>query len=55
MIFIDLENKLPTDADLPADIRWSQADWDAWLKESDRLVGELASSLLREQLKSVMS
>lgn len=42
MIFIDLENKLPTDADLSVNIRWAQADWDAWLKESDRLVGELA-------------
>lgn len=42
MIFIDLENKLPTDADLPAHIRWNQDDWDAWLKESDRLVGEIA-------------
>jgi hypothetical protein len=42
MIFIDLESKLPTDADLPANIRWSQADWDAWLAESNRLVGELA-------------
>lgn len=42
MIFIDLENKLPTDADLPTDIRWSQADWNAWLAESARLVGELA-------------
>lgn len=41
MIFIDLENKLPTDADLPADIRWTQAGWDAWLAESARLVGEL--------------
>ncbi|WP_066731089.1 hypothetical protein [Cupriavidus sp. D384] len=42
MIFIDLENKLPTDMDLPDDVRWSQADWDAWLVESSRLVGELA-------------
>lgn len=42
MIFIDLENKLPTDADLPPHIRWTQADWVAWLTESDRLVGELA-------------
>ncbi|MBS0508158.1 MAG: hypothetical protein JSR53_12330 [Proteobacteria bacterium] len=42
MIFIDLENKLPTDADLPAAVRWQQADWDAWLAESKRLVGELA-------------
>lgn len=42
MIFIDLEHKLPTDAELPADIRWTQADWDAWLAESERLVKELA-------------
>lgn len=42
MIFIDLEHKFPTDADLPSNIRWSQADWDAWLAESDRLVKELA-------------
>lgn len=42
MIFIDLENKLPTDADLPANVRWTPADWSAWLAESARLVGELA-------------
>lgn len=42
MIFIDLENKLPTDADLPAAVRWTKADWDAWVAESGRLVGELA-------------
>lgn len=42
MIFIDLDNKLPTDADLPQNIIWKQVDWDAWLKESDRLVCELA-------------
>lgn len=42
MIFIDLENKLPTDHDLPEKVRWKQADWDAWLAESNRLVGELA-------------
>jgi hypothetical protein len=41
MIFIDLEHKLPTDAELPVNIRWAQADWDAWLIESDRLVKEL--------------
>jgi len=51
VIFIDLENKLPTDADLPADIRWSQADWDAWLKESDRLVGELAKLVAAGTIK----
>lgn len=43
MIWIDLENKLPTDATLPADVRWTQAQWDAWLAESRRLVGELAA------------
>lgn len=42
MIFINLQNKLPTDADLPAEIRWSKADWDAWQVESSRLVTELA-------------
>lgn len=42
MIFIDLDNKLPTDADLPAAVRWTKADWDAWVAESARLVGELA-------------
>lgn len=41
MIFIDLESKLPTDADLPAEIRWSQADWDAWLTDAERLSAEL--------------
>lgn len=42
MIWIDLEHRLPTDADLPPGIRWSQSDWDAWLAESQRLVEELA-------------
>jgi len=42
VIFIDLENKLPTDADLPENIRWKQADWSAWLAESERLAGELS-------------
>lgn len=42
MIFIDLESKLPTDTNIPNWTAWTQADWDAWLQESDRLVGELA-------------
>ena len=42
MIFIDLENKLPTDRDLPDQVRWTQAEWDEWLSESERLVEELA-------------
>ena len=43
MIFIDLENKLPTDFDLSDAVRWKPADWEAWLAESARLVGELAT------------
>jgi hypothetical protein len=42
VIFIDLDNKLPTDADLPPKVRWTKKEWDAWLAESARLVGELA-------------
>lgn len=41
MIFIDLESKQPADADLPAKIRWSQAEWEAWLADAARLVDEL--------------
>lgn len=51
MIFIDLENKLPTDADLPTEIRWTKPDWDAWLAESARLVGELAKLDAKGQIK----
>lgn len=51
MIFIDLENKLPTDADLPPDIRWAQAEWNAWLADSVRLVGELAKLDATGQMK----
>lgn len=51
MIFIDLENKLPTDADLPANVRWSQANWDAWIAESNRLVGELAKLDVERKIK----
>lgn len=51
MIFIDLENKLPTDADLPAHIRWSQADWDAWLAETSSLVAALATLNAAGQIK----
>lgn len=43
MIFIDLENKLPTDADLPEAVRWTAAEWDAWVAESTRLVAKLAA------------
>lgn len=51
MIFIDLENKLPTDIDLPPDIRWSKAEWDAWQTESARLIGELAKLNAAGQIK----
>lgn len=57
MIWIDLEHKLPTDADLPPAVRWTQADWDAWLAESQRLVGELARlnavGLIKERNKFI--
>lgn len=51
MIFIDLEHKLPTDAELPVSIRWTQTEWDAWLAESDRLVKELATLVASGKLK----
>lgn len=51
MIFIDLENKLPTDADLPLGIRWSKAVWNAWQTESARLIGELAKLNAAGQIK----
>lgn len=43
MIFIDLENKLPTDSDIPNWTPWTQAQWDAWLAKSEQIVTELAS------------
>ncbi|MEE4151461.1 hypothetical protein [Pseudomonas viridiflava] len=51
MIWIDLEHKLPTDADLPQAIRWLQADWDAWLAKSQDLVAELATLNAGGQIK----
>ncbi|EPN1320861.1 hypothetical protein [Enterobacter hormaechei] len=51
MIFIDLENKLPTDMDLHPDVRWSEADWNSWQKESVRLIGELAKLNEAGQIK----
>lgn len=42
MIWIDLENKLPTDADVPENIRWTQKKWDAWLVKSKELIAVLA-------------
>jgi uncharacterized protein (TIGR02646 family) len=43
MIWIDLEHKLPTDTDIPDWQAWPKAKWEAWLAESQRLVGELAA------------
>jgi hypothetical protein len=42
VIFIDLERRLPTDADLPDNIRWSAEDWKAWIEKSTSLVERLA-------------
>ena len=41
MIWIDLENRLPTDTDIPGWTPWTQQEWQAWLDEADRLVTEL--------------
>jgi uncharacterized protein (TIGR02646 family) len=43
VIWIDLENRLPTDAGIPGWTPWTQAQWDAWQEKSKRLVGELAA------------
>lgn len=42
MIWIDLENKRPTDTNIPGWTPWTQAEWSDWLAKSDRLVAELA-------------
>ena len=41
MRWIDLENKKPTDADLPGWEPWSNEGWEEWLEESKRLLGEV--------------
>lgn len=43
MIFIDLETRLPTDADIPGWTAWSQVKWDAWLTKSAQLVPAMAA------------
>lgn len=43
MIFIDLEHKLPTDADIPGWTPWTPAEWQRWLERSRQLVGDLAA------------
>lgn len=43
MIFIDLENRLPTDTDIPEWVPWTQSKWDAWLAKSKRLVADMAA------------
>lgn len=43
MIFIDLEHKRPTDADIPGWKPWTQAQWNAWLAKSKQLVACLAA------------
>ncbi|WP_019866538.1 HNH endonuclease family protein [Methylovulum miyakonense] len=41
MIWIDLENRRPTDTDIPKWSAWPDATWQAWLTESERLSTEL--------------
>ena len=43
MIWIDLANRLPTDANLPEWSPWTQAQWKTWLAKSAELVKELAT------------
>ncbi|MFL0350526.1 HNH endonuclease family protein [Stenotrophomonas lactitubi] len=43
MIFIDLEHKRPTDADIPGWVPWTQDQWDTWLATSKQLVVSLAA------------
>jgi hypothetical protein len=42
MMWIDLENRKPTDTDIPGWEAWSQQKWDEWLAEAARLVARLA-------------
>nr|WP_246215759.1 hypothetical protein [Microvirga makkahensis] len=37
-----MEHKRPTDTDIPGWTPWTQAEWDAWLEKSRRLVDQLA-------------
>ncbi|WP_434149140.1 hypothetical protein ACR2R6_18310 [Methylocaldum gracile subsp. desertum] len=41
MIWIDLENRRPTDTDIPKWTPWTEAQWQNWLNESARLINEL--------------
>jgi uncharacterized protein (TIGR02646 family) len=43
VIWIDLEHKLPTDADILGWVPWTQAQWNAWLTKSQQLVSDLAA------------
>lgn len=38
MIFVDLQNKLPTDTDIPGWNAWSQQKWNEWSSKSSRLL-----------------
>jgi uncharacterized protein (TIGR02646 family) len=42
MRWIDYENKLPTDNDIPGWTPWTQEQWEAWLAKSEELKQELA-------------
>ena len=43
MIWIDLENKLPTDTDISGWSPWAEARWDAWQNKSNQLVAAMAA------------
>ena len=42
MRWIDYENKLPIDDDIPGWTPWTQEKWEAWLEKSEALKKELA-------------
>lgn len=42
MIYIDLENKLPTDTDIPGWVPWSQTKWEQWKLDSERYLKIMA-------------
>lgn len=42
MIWIDLENRLPTDTNIPGWTAWSQDKWEKWLDDACSLTAQLA-------------
>lgn len=51
MIWINFENKQPTDKNIPGWKPWSKAKWDAWQAESARLFARMSELYLEGRLK----